>query len=166
MWRGLLTVPQRAGAFGFAVAEEDGSGNIVTTFNRTLTVALGSNPSHSTLSGPLTVVANQSVAAFSGLGLNNLGNGYTLQVFTAGDNTAVTTSPFNVVDRLVITKIPSPLGGTTSVAAVNGVVVFTNVMLTGSAAGGRWFHVSFALACRASGSREAPLAPANSAHLS
>ena len=99
-----------AGApFSLVVTDEDTSGNPVTSFNGTLTVALASNPGNSTLSGPLTAVANQGVATFSGLSLNNPGNGYTLNVFTSGGN-SVTTSPFDVVAaKLVVTKIPSPL---------------------------------------------------------
>jgi len=82
-------------AFGFVVAEEDGFGNIVTSFNGTLTTALGANPGNSTLSGKFTVVAVQGVATFSGLSLNNAANGYTLIAF-ASNAQAVTTDPFNV----------------------------------------------------------------------
>ena len=82
--------------FGFGVVIEDQFGNIATTYNSNVTVSLGANPGGSTLGGTLTVAASGGVATFSGLTLNELGNGYTLHVAGSGVSTA-TTNAFNVV---------------------------------------------------------------------
>src|SRR5207248_2212056 len=66
-----------------------------TTFNGPVTIALQNNPGGSTLGGTLTVTASNGVATFSGLTLNNPGNGYSLVVSSNGLTSAITT-PFNV----------------------------------------------------------------------
>ena len=66
--------------FGLTVTAEDGSGNVDTAFNGTVTVALSNNPGSATLGGTLTVTAQDGVATFSDLTLDQLGVGYTLQV--------------------------------------------------------------------------------------
>jgi streptogramin lyase len=82
--------------FGFGVVIEDKFGNLATTYNSNVTVSLGTNPGGSTLGGTLTVAASSGIAKFSGLTLNELGNGYTLHVAGTGVSTA-TTNAFNVV---------------------------------------------------------------------
>jgi streptogramin lyase len=69
--------------FGLTVQAEDSSGNLITSFNGKVTVALGSNPGGSTLGGTLTVTASAGVATFSGLTLNKAASGYALAA-TAG----------------------------------------------------------------------------------
>ena len=56
--------------FGLTVQAEDGSGNLITSFNGTVTVALANNPGGATLGGTLSVQASGGVATFSGLTLN------------------------------------------------------------------------------------------------
>ena len=53
-------------AFGLTVEAEDSSGNLVSSFNGTVTVALANNPGGATLGGTLTATASNGVATFSG----------------------------------------------------------------------------------------------------
>ena len=56
--------------FGLTVQAEDSSGNLVTSFNGTVTVVLANNPGGATLGGTLTATASGGVATFSGLTLD------------------------------------------------------------------------------------------------
>jgi hypothetical protein len=76
--------------FGFQASIEDTYGNVVTTAGNTVKVAFANNPTGATLGGTLTVTASQGVAAFSGLTINKVGSGYTLQVTSSGLSSAVT----------------------------------------------------------------------------
>ncbi len=82
-------------SFGLTVTAEDGLGNVDTSFDGTVTVALSSNAGGGTLGGALGVTAVNGVATFSGLTLSEPGVGYTLSVTSSG-LTAVTTSAFNI----------------------------------------------------------------------
>jgi hypothetical protein len=81
--------------FGLSVSIEDGSDNVVTSFDGSVTVALANNPGGAILGGTLTVSAVNGVATFAGLTLDSTGSGYTLQVSASG-MTPVTTDPFDV----------------------------------------------------------------------
>ena len=78
------------------VAALDASGNVVTTFNNAITVALGTNAAAGTLSGTLRVAAASGIATFSDLSIDLPGVGYTLRANTR-DLTGVTTEAFNVL---------------------------------------------------------------------
>ncbi|MFI5460432.1 MAG: hypothetical protein ACHRXM_33870 [Isosphaerales bacterium] len=78
--------------FGLTVEAEDSSGNLDSSFNGTVTVALENNPGGATLGGTLSVSASNGVAAFSGLTLNKAAAGYTLQVSSSGVTTATTSA--------------------------------------------------------------------------
>jgi hypothetical protein len=80
--------------FSVTAAVEDGQGNVVTSFNGSLTISLAANPGGAALGGTLTANATNGVAVFSGLTLDQPGTGYTLQVSSAGIQT--TTAPFTV----------------------------------------------------------------------
>ena len=56
----------------------DNAGNVVTTANHLVTVALGANPAGGTLSGTLTARAAAGVATFANLRVDKAGAGYTL----------------------------------------------------------------------------------------
>src|SRR4029077_6541029 len=73
----------------------DSLDNVVTTNTSSATLAIGTNPGSSTLSGTLTVAAVSGVATFSDLSLNKSGAGYTL---TAADGTltGATSTAFNI----------------------------------------------------------------------
>ncbi len=99
--------------FSLAVSAEDANGNVDTSFNGNVTIALQNNPGNASLGGTLTVTAVNGVAIFSGLSLNQAGNGYTLQATAAsstGASMSVTTGSFNVsaaaATHLVVTTAP------------------------------------------------------------
>jgi hypothetical protein len=80
--------------FGLIADALDPYGNLATSFSAPLTVSLASG-SVGALSGTTTVTAVDGVATFSGLAINNAGNGYSLRV--SGQGLApVTTTPFNI----------------------------------------------------------------------
>jgi hypothetical protein len=81
--------------FGLTVAAEDQYGNINTSFNGTVSVALAGNPAGGALGGTLAVAAARGEATFSGLNLSTAGNNYTLQATGAG-LTAATTGSIDV----------------------------------------------------------------------
>src|SRR5437667_10950873 len=62
----------------------DAAGNPVPSFTGSVTVALGSNPGGSTLSGTTTVAAVNGVASFSPLTLDKTGTSYALTATAAG----------------------------------------------------------------------------------
>jgi hypothetical protein len=96
--------------FGLTVTAEDSSGNLDSSFNGTVTVALASDPGGATLGGTLTATASQGVASFSGLTLTKAASGYMLQVSSSGVSGA-TTSAFTITSaaasKLVIQTQPS-----------------------------------------------------------
>jgi streptogramin lyase len=96
-----------AGAtFELIVSAENASGNVVTTDNQSVTVTLGANPGGSALGGTLAVTAQQGVAVFPNLTLNQPGSGYTLEL--SSQNLSVTTTAFNVTAAATLTQVPTP----------------------------------------------------------
>jgi hypothetical protein len=93
--------------FGFVAAVEDAYGNVVPSASNSVTVALANNPTGARLSGTTKVTANHGLATFSGLSLNKVGTGYTLQVSTKG-LTSATTNPFNVVSSATSSELAVP----------------------------------------------------------
>ena len=97
------------GGFGLTVTAEDSSGNPISSFNGTVTVALGSNPGAATLGGTLTTTASNGVATFSGLTLNKAASSYTLYTSGGGFGWGVTNT-FSVTPaaatQLVVTQQP------------------------------------------------------------
>jgi hypothetical protein len=83
------------GSFGLTVSIETSFGVVDPTFSGPVTVALQNNPGGSTLSGTVTVMAQNGMATFSGLSVNNPGNGYTI-VVSSGGLASTTTVPFSV----------------------------------------------------------------------
>ena len=84
--------------FTVTVAAEDQYNNVDPSFTGTVSVAIApeSNPGSSSLGGPPSATANQGIATFAGLSLNNPGEGYRLQF--SGDGFSVVTGPFNVTN--------------------------------------------------------------------
>jgi streptogramin lyase len=95
--------------FGLTVQAEDSSGNLITSFNGTVTVGLASNPGGTTLGGTVTAASSGGVATFSGLTLTTAASGYTIYV-SGGGPIPTTTSPIAVspaaAAQLVITQQP------------------------------------------------------------
>jgi hypothetical protein len=79
-------------SFGLTVEAEDSSGNLETSFDGTVTVALANDPGGGTLGGTLSVTASGGVATFSGLTLTTAASGYTLVVFSTGLSETVTSA--------------------------------------------------------------------------
>jgi len=78
------------------VEVQDLYGNRMTQDNSTsITLAIGTNPGSGTLSGTKTKTVSSGVASFSGLSINNPGNGYTL-VASATGLTSATSTTFNI----------------------------------------------------------------------
>ncbi len=98
--------------FGLVVAAEDPSGGIDPDFTGSVTISLLDNPGGATLGGTLTVTAQYGVAAFSGLTLDEVGTGYTLQATTSGLASA-TTNPFDVQSNTSPTQYMVDLTGAT-----------------------------------------------------
>ncbi len=96
--------------FSFAVSAEDANGNVNSTFNGNVTVAFSNNAGGSTLGGSATVGAKNGVATFSGLTLNKVGAGYSLQT-TSGSLNPANTASFsvtpNTATQLLVTTQPS-----------------------------------------------------------
>ena len=74
----------------------DTLGNVLTGFNSTVRVTLGSNPSSGTLSGTVSVAASSGVAFFDTLMINKAGSGYTLVASTPGFG-SIESAPFTVI---------------------------------------------------------------------
>ena len=95
--------------FGLTVTAEDSSGNVDSSFDGTVTLAMANNPGGATLGGTLTETATNGVATFSDLTLDKAGTGYTLQASADGE-LPVTTSSIDVTpaaaSQLVITTQP------------------------------------------------------------
>jgi hypothetical protein len=76
----------------------DDVGNLLTSFNGPVTIAIGHNGGTllpGTLSGTKTVTAVNGVARFTDLSIDQPGNGYTL-VVSAASVTGAESAPFNV----------------------------------------------------------------------
>jgi adhesin/invasin len=111
--------------FGMAVSAEDPYGNVVTSETGQVSIALKNNPGGSTLSGRLTIAFSSGVARFSGLRLNEPGDGYTIQATTTGLTPAVT-DPFDVTSRdslglVLTTQTPVGIAGSGPLAPVRSV---------------------------------------------
>ena len=70
--------------FGLLAAIEDAYGNVETSSSSTVKVAIDNNPIGAKLGGTLSEKASKGVATFSGLTLNRVGTGYTLQLTSSG----------------------------------------------------------------------------------
>jgi hypothetical protein len=95
---------------------EDANGNIVTTDNSTVTIAIGNNPAAATLGGNTTVQVVNGRATFTGLNLNTFGTGFTL-IASDGNLPALTSQPFDVLAVVLVSS--------TSRQLVNQPVTFT-----------------------------------------
>ena len=84
-------------AFGLVVADEDSLGFVNTSYSGSATVALIYNPGNANLGGVLTLPFQSGYATFNNLTLNEVANGYLLQV-TSGTLTPATTSAVNVLE--------------------------------------------------------------------
>jgi hypothetical protein len=109
--------------FGLVAAIEDAYGNVVASATNKVTVALASNPTGASLGGTTSVTASQGIATFSGLTINKVGSGYTLQLTSKGLASA-TTSAITVTSSATMSLPPSTTAGagTPSLLPVAGLV--------------------------------------------
>ena len=82
-------------SFGLLAAIEDAYGNVVTSSSGAVKVAFENNPGGAKLGGTISVKASEGVATFSGLTINKVGTGYTLELTSSGLTGAIT-SPITV----------------------------------------------------------------------
>jgi hypothetical protein len=82
------------------VVAEDANGNVDSTFDGSVTIALDSNPGNATLGGTVTVPAIDGVAVFSDLTMDRAGTGYTLGV-SSGSLSPASTDLFDVIGATV-----------------------------------------------------------------
>ena len=107
------------------VIMQNASGNTVTTASGSITIAIGTNPGTSTLSGTATAAVVSGIATFSTLSLDRVGTGYTLAAAATG-LTGATSTAFNVTvgtaAQLAFTVQPS---NTAAGAAISPAVAVT-----------------------------------------
>ncbi len=120
------------------VETQDAFGNRVTSATNSVTVAIVDNPSGGTLAGTKTVSAVAGVAAFSSLGIDLAGTGYTLGASAAGI-TGATSNDFSVTpgaaSRLVFFAEPSNVTAGAAIAPTVQVEIqdaFGNRVSTGT----------------------------------
>lgn len=82
-------------AFTLVAEIVDAYGNVVTSANNSVTIALGNNPTGAKLGGTLTATAKNGIVTFSGLKLSKVGTGYTILISSNG-LTGTTSGPINV----------------------------------------------------------------------
>ncbi len=105
------TISAPGTGFGLTVSAEDPTGHLDPTFQGTITLALGHNPSGASLGGTVSVKAIHGQASFSGLTLDQAGQGVTILAGNATLGATVTTAPFAVTSpsaatHLVVTSQP------------------------------------------------------------
>jgi hypothetical protein len=93
----------------FQVEVRDANGALVAGATNAVTIAIANNAGGGTLTGTKTVNAIGGVATFSGLSLDKVGTGYTLQATATGLSSATSTS-FNItvaaLNKVVFTTQP------------------------------------------------------------
>jgi hypothetical protein len=109
------------------VRVEDAGGNLVNTDTRSVTIAIGSNPSGGVLSGTLTQGASGGIATFNNLSIDKAGIGYALAVSSSPALTGATSSSFNITvggpTKLVFGSQPSNTGGGSTITPAVTVLI-------------------------------------------
>lgn len=100
----LTTTPGTPFSPAIAVAIQDKAGNNVTTPARTVTLAIGTNPTGAMLSGNTTAVTVNGIASFSDISVDKAGTGYTLMA-SAPDLVPAASNSFTVRPRLSFTAV-------------------------------------------------------------
>ncbi len=80
----------QSASFGLVLAIEDAYGNIVTSANNTVSIAIANNPGGAKLGGTTSVKAKNGYVTFTGLSINKKGTGYTLTISSSGLSGATT----------------------------------------------------------------------------
>ncbi len=118
------------------VTLKDSLGNIATGFNGNVTLTIANNAGGGTLSGTTTVQAVAGVALFSGISIDKVGTGYTVQAGVTG-LTPVTSGAFDITPgaatQIVYSTQPS---NATAGAQIAPAVVLTALDAMGNVATG------------------------------
>ncbi|MBI5528600.1 MAG: Ig-like domain-containing protein [Deltaproteobacteria bacterium] len=105
------------------VAVQDALGNTVPDATDAVTVALGANPAGGTLSGTLTLNAQNGVAEFDDLSIDKAGTGYTLSAssgnLTGAEGTAFTIVAGPAANLVFATQPSNAVAGSAIVPAVS-----------------------------------------------
>jgi hypothetical protein len=105
----------------FAVDVDDASGNVITTDDSQVTLAINSGPNEDQLSGTTTVTAQSGMATFSGLSFSPAGT-YTL-IATDGTLGSATSSQFDIAPAatqvVFVTEPASVVAGSTDSLVVD-----------------------------------------------
>lgn len=83
------------------VRVEDGDGNLVDDADDDITLSIAENPGGGVLSGTTTVSAQDGIATFDDLSIDQQGEGYTLEA-TADDSVPAESDPFDIVDANLV----------------------------------------------------------------
>jgi|GEM_PF-1187038 len=131
------------------VAVQDAEGNLVSTSNAPVSVAIGNNPGTGVLTGGGSVSASGGIATFSALTIDKAGTGYTLVATSPPLNNA-TSAGFDVTPgsnlRLVFT---TPPGNMTAGLAAPPIVVTVQDLLGNTITTGPGSTASITLAINA-----------------
>jgi hypothetical protein len=95
--------------FNVSVQVRNAAGTTAVGATNVVTLAIGTNPSSGTLSGPITANAVNGTATFSGVSINNVGQDYTLTA-SATSLTGATSGPIDVVSNAATQLTFSPTG--------------------------------------------------------
>jgi hypothetical protein len=104
-------------SFAIAVVAADQFGNLATGFGGYVTLGVAGGPAGGTLGGPLTVLASQGIAVFSGLTLDTAGGGYVLAASSAGTSPAYSSSMSVTPAAPARFQVISSPGGTVTAGA-------------------------------------------------
>jgi len=113
------------GSFSASVSVEDANGNVVTTDDSPVTLAIDDNPSAGVLTctdaGGLTVAASSGVASFTGCAISESGAGYTLTATDSALTVPSDASPFTITaGTAATTAVDSGSPQSTSVGSAFG----------------------------------------------
>jgi uncharacterized repeat protein (TIGR01451 family) len=102
--------------FSLTVDAVDAIGRVTPAYQGSVTLSLTNGPAGSTLGGTLTESVNNGIATFTGLTLNAVGGGYTIQAIS-GTLTSIATNSFSVfapTTAAVGTRFRAVVNGSTS----------------------------------------------------
>lgn len=120
-------ITTEVGSAGSPVSVEvlDGAGNLATTSTAAITMAIGANPGSAGLAGTTTVSAQNGVAYFSDLSINQSGSGYTLDASSPGIDPAI--SAYFDIWGVLQTCSANPCSGSSATKTTTGTVSTSSV---------------------------------------
>ncbi len=108
--------------FGFGFVAEDRFGNVIPSFDGSVTVGMANDPAGGSLNGSLAASAVEGAASFAGLTLHKAADGYTLRASAARGSVTVT----------LANGAGGTLGGSATAPFVNGIATFAGLTLNGA----------------------------------